>query len=50
MVNAGEALTHYRLTEPQLVKDFLQGLADRDVRAGKRTIPGFEVEQQRSAV
>lgn len=50
MISAGEALTHYRLTEPQALKDFLQGLADRDVRAGKHTIPGFSVEAERSAV
>lgn len=50
MTDAGEALKHYRMNEPQLVKDFLQGLADRDVRAGKRTIPGFSVEAERSAV
>ena len=50
MTNAGEALKHYRLNEPQLLKEFLQGLADRDVRAGKRTIPGFSVEAERSAV
>ena len=50
MSSASEALKHYRLTEPQALKDFLQGLADRDVRAGKHTIPGFSVEAERSAV
>lgn len=43
----GKALVHYAKRQPERVKAFLQMLADEDVRAGIRTIPGFTVEEER---
>lgn len=50
MTDPMAALKHYRLTEPEAMKEFLQSLAVRDVRAGKRSIPGFDVAEVKSAV
>lgn len=44
----GKALTHYAKTQPDLVKAFLQTMADEDVRAGIRVIPGFDVNPIKS--
>lgn len=44
------ALKHYRMTEPEALKEFLQSLAVRDVRAGKRHLPGFDVVEHKTAV
>ncbi|TCM21517.1 hypothetical protein EDF56_101181 [Novosphingobium sp. PhB165] len=43
----GKALVHYAQRQPERMKAFLQQLADEDVRAGIRTIPGFTVEEER---
>lgn len=43
----GKALVHYAQRQPERVKAFLQQLADEDVRAGIRSIPGFEVQEER---
>lgn len=40
------ALLHYLATRPDDVVNLLQRLADEDARAGKRTIPGFEVRSE----
>lgn len=50
MVDPGEALKHYRMTQPGALKDFLLELAKGEVRAGKRSIPGFEIEERKEAV
>lgn len=43
----GDALRHYLNTKPERVKAFLQSLADEDVRAGVRAIPGFNIREDR---
>lgn len=43
----GKALMHYAKAKPERVKAFLQQLADEDVRAGLRSIPGFNVKEER---
>jgi len=43
----GKALSHYARTQPQRVIAFIQGLADDDVRAGIRSIPGFSVIEEK---
>jgi hypothetical protein len=50
MVDASAALTHYKRARPEALKGFLQSLAEADVRAGKREIPGFQIVGTRSAV
>ncbi len=50
MVDAKAALKHYMATNPQAIKDFLLSLAKSDVAAGKRTIPGFTVNEEKRAV
>ena len=47
LVNPSEALRHYVQTNPDAVKAFLLDLAVKDVASGKRTIPGFEVNETR---
>lgn len=39
------ALLHYVAVQPEAFVELLQKLADRDVREGRRQIPGFIVEQ-----
>lgn len=41
------ALRHYLQTKPERIKDFLQMLANEDVKAGARSIPGFEISEDR---
>lgn len=43
MTDRKAALVHYLTTQPDAVVGFLQGLAEADVRAGKRQLPGFDV-------
>ncbi len=49
----GKALTHYAKTKPDRVRDFLQILADEDVKAGVRPIdgespiPGVDIIEER---
>lgn len=44
------ALKHYRERQPEELKAWLLEQAERDVRAGQRAIPGFEITEQRIAV
>lgn len=44
------ALLHYATARPEELKAFLLSLAQEDVRAGRRTIPGFDVTEQRKAL
>jgi hypothetical protein len=44
------ALKHYRATKPEDLKQWLVEQAERDVRAGARSIPGFAIEESRVAV
>jgi hypothetical protein len=44
------ALRHYRERQPDALKQWLVEQAERDVRAGARSIPGFEVTEARVAV
>lgn len=50
LVNPAAALAHYKREAPDALKQFLITLAERDVRAGKREIPGFDVRQEKKAV
>ena len=43
----GKALVHYAKRHPERVKALLQTMADEDVAAGIRAIPGFEVKEER---
>lgn len=43
LVNRGEALRHYAVTQPDELVALLQRLADQDVRRSIRSIPGFNV-------
>ncbi len=47
MTDGREAAGHYWRTRREEVDAFFQGLADADVRAGKRDIPGFLVLETR---
>lgn len=49
LTDATAALKHYIARNPDAVKDFLRDLARKDVAAGLRTIPGFEVREERRA-
>lgn len=43
------ALKHYRTTQPEALKAWLLEQAEQDVRAGKRTIPGFTIKEEKVA-
>lgn len=45
--NAKAALTHYVTTRPDDVRAFLLSMAERDVKAGARSVPGFIVTEER---
>jgi hypothetical protein len=47
LTDAGAALRHYAQRRPEDLKSLLLRLAQEDVRAGIRTIPGFTVEETR---
>lgn len=49
LVNNKEALLYYARTYPQALKDFLTELAQRDCSAGIRTIPGFDIIEEKRA-
>ena len=49
MTDRKAALFHYLVARPDAVVGLLQTLADADVREGKRSIPGFEVAEDRRA-
>ena len=50
LIDGREALAHYWKTRRQDLEIFAMGLASADVRSGKRTIPGFEIVNDRVAV
>lgn len=50
MVSERDALAHYWRTDRVSVVNALQALADQDVRAGVRTIPGFRIDEVKQAV
>lgn len=47
MTDGVEAARHYWKTDRTTVEAFFLGLAEKDVRAGKRAIPGFEINEGR---
>lgn len=47
MTDARAAAAHYWVTRREDVDAFFQGMADADVRAGKREIPGFMIAETR---
>jgi hypothetical protein len=49
-IRAGRRWAHIPLIVPEDLKLWLQEQAERDVRAGARSIPGFEVTEARVAV
>jgi hypothetical protein len=50
LVDPKAALVHYVSVNPEAVKGFLLTLAKADVAAGKRQIPGFDVQEERRVV
>lgn len=50
MVDPHLAAAHYWRTNPTAFNAVLQKLAEDDVRAGKRSIPGFDVVEDRVVV
>lgn len=48
--DAGAALAHYRVTAPFDVMDWLQRMAEKDIRSGKRDIPGFTIATDKRPV
>ena len=50
LVDPAAALAHYRKEQPALLKQWLFEQAQKDVRAGARSIPGFDVKEERVAV
>jgi hypothetical protein len=50
LTDARTALVHYAATRPDDLKACLLRFAEEDVRAGKRQIPGFQVNEERRAV
>lgn len=50
LTDACAALKHYRETQPSELKSWLVEQAEKDVRAGARSIPGFTIEESRVAV
>lgn len=50
MTNRRAALKHYCQIRPDQVTEFLQTMADNDVRAGQRSIPGFGIAEDQHAV
>lgn len=47
LTDARAAASHYWQTNPSAFNAVLQKLADEDVRAGKRQIPGFDVTEEK---
>lgn len=47
MADAHAAAAHYWRTNPEAFTALLQKLADDDVRSGKRSVPGFEIVEER---
>lgn len=49
LTDACAALRHYRAKQPEALKEWLMEQARADVRAGLRSIPGFDVKHERQA-
>jgi hypothetical protein len=49
LTDSVEALKHYRIRQPDELKAWLLGQAEKDVRAGARSIPGFVIQHERVA-
>jgi hypothetical protein len=49
LTDSVEALRHYRIRQPEELKVWLLGQAEKDVRAGARSIPGFVIHHERVA-
>lgn len=49
LVSPSEALKHYREAQPEALKAWLIEQAEKDIRAGKRSIPGFDIREERVA-
>jgi hypothetical protein len=49
LVKPIDALRHYMIEQSDPLKAWLLDQANRDVRAGKRAIPGFEIQHERVA-
>ena len=50
LVDVAEAARHYWHVNQPAISDLLVSLAEKDVRAGKRSIPGFEVRTEKISV
>ena len=50
LIDPCAALRFYREREPEALKSWLVEQAEKDVRAGARSIPGFDVIEARVAV
>lgn len=50
LTDAREAIRHYWLANNAEIIELLRELAAKDVRAGKREIPGFRIEEQTTVV
>lgn len=49
LTDAAAALRHYREHQPKALKEWLLEQAAKDVRAGARAIPGFNIKEDRRA-
>lgn len=49
LTDSALALKHYREHQPEALREFLREQAQRDVNAGTRSIPGFTVNEERTA-
>lgn len=49
LVDPVAALKHYKQAQPELLKAWLLEQAQKDANAGKRTIPGFAINEDRRA-
>ena len=49
LIDPNAAIKHYIARNPDAVKDFLREMARKDIAAGLRTVPGFDVREERRA-
>src|SRR3546814_14426167 len=49
LVDTVAALKHYKQAQPEALKAWLLDQGQKDVSAGKRAIPGFEIKEDRRA-
>ena len=50
LIDSRAAASHYWAANQHAIEEFLQSLADADVRAGKRAIPGFIIQETKVAI